>query len=76
MSLNSSTIAMANGQNPAPVGNFKDELDDFERFALDNLVRNEWGLKVATMNRLMCKYFRLSFWEIFRTKTASTIALK
>lgn len=45
---------MTNGQNPtAPVGTFKDELDDFERFALDNLVRNEWGLKVATFNRLV-----------------------
>lgn len=45
---------MTNGQNPpAPAGTFKDELDDFERFALDNLVRNEWGLKVATLNRLV-----------------------
>lgn len=34
-------------------GAFKEELDDFERFALENLVRNEWGLKVATLNRLM-----------------------
>ncbi|XP_065086618.1 uncharacterized protein LOC135708434 [Ochlerotatus camptorhynchus] len=53
MSHSSSTIAMANGQNPAPAGIFKDELDDFERFALENLVRNEWGLKVTTLNRLM-----------------------
>ncbi|XP_029733547.1 uncharacterized protein LOC109418988 [Aedes albopictus] len=51
---------MTNGQTPvaataaaAAAGTFKDELDDFERFALENLVRNEWGLKVATLNRLM-----------------------
>lgn len=53
---NSSSIrkTMANGQKSAPAaGTFKDELDDFERFALENLVQNEWGLKVATLNRLM-----------------------
>lgn len=56
---------MTNGQTPVAAtaaataaGTFKDELDDFERFALENLVRNEWGLKVATLNRLMCKYLR------------------
>ncbi|XP_055630692.1 uncharacterized protein LOC129771253 [Toxorhynchites rutilus septentrionalis] len=40
-------------QNQTSPGTAKEELDDFERFALDNLVRNEWGLKVATLNRLM-----------------------
>lgn len=57
MSGLSAAAMMTNGQNPAvPAGTFKDELDDFERFALESLVRNEWGLKVATLNRLMCKY--------------------
>lgn len=49
MALNLNT---SGGQHPPP-GSFKDELDDFERFALENLVRNEWGLKVATLNRLI-----------------------
>lgn len=54
MSGLSAAAMMTNGQNPAvPAGTFKDELDDFERFALESLVRNEWGLKVATLNRLM-----------------------
>ncbi|XP_055601594.1 uncharacterized protein LOC129750625 [Uranotaenia lowii] len=41
---------------PAPglaTGLFKEELDDFERFALENLVSNEWGLKTATIKRLI-----------------------
>ncbi|XP_055538214.1 uncharacterized protein LOC129725875 [Wyeomyia smithii] len=42
-----------NNSQHQPVENFKQDLDDFERFALENLVRNEWGLKVATLNRLM-----------------------
>lgn len=64
MALNSSNIQHS-GVPTSPAGNgtgggggggsgsFKEELDDFERFALENLVRNEWGLKVATLNRLM-----------------------
>lgn len=47
---------ISTNQNQNSPGNLKEELDDFERFALDNLVRNEWGLKVTTMNRLICKY--------------------
>lgn len=67
MALNSTSIphssgpgspggsAGTGGGGPGGPGAFKEELDDFERFALENLVRNEWGLKVATLNRLMCK---------------------
>ncbi|KAL9701703.1 hypothetical protein quinque_005144 [Culex quinquefasciatus] len=65
MALNSTSIphssgpgspggsAGTGGGGPGGPGAFKEELDDFERFALENLVRNEWGLKVATLNRLM-----------------------
>lgn len=54
MALNNSTSSSSNGQHqPQPPGFFKDELDDFERFALDKLVRESWGLKEATLNRLI-----------------------
>lgn len=67
MALNSTSIPHSSGPGspggsagtgggcPGGPGAFKEDLDDFERFALENLVRNEWGLKVATLNRLMCK---------------------
>ncbi|XP_058461114.1 uncharacterized protein LOC131436413 [Malaya genurostris] len=42
-----------NASQHQPADSFKQDLDDFERFALDNLVVNEWGLKAATLNRLM-----------------------